>query len=237
MSAADKRAEEERLLAARRRREKLRAWLYLALVGLVVLGIAAALFLVPYLRDRSQANRIKDLPIDDLGASAQDAGCKPPAFKKVTLSNTDRHVDNGTPLTYDEAPPAFGIHWAVPLAVSEYQVLFRENRPAKELLVHSLEHGYTVLWYDAKLAADPAQMQVLADVMAKFKVSDAVIAAPWTSKDGGAFPSGTHLALTHWSVADGERGVWQYCGGVSGAAIKSFIVDYPHADAPEGGFS
>ncbi|MCX6395694.1 MAG: DUF3105 domain-containing protein [Propionibacteriales bacterium] len=218
--------------------EKVRAWLYLVLVALVVLGVTAAVFLVPYLKDRNQANRISDLPIDTLGATPEEAGCKPVATKKVRLSNVSRHVDNGQALTYDEAPPAFGKHWAVPLALSEYRVLFTvEDRPAKELLVHSLEHGYTVLWYDAVLARDPEQMQVLKDVMTEFQVKDAVVAAPWTAKDGGPFPAGTHVALTHWSVEDGEKGVWRYCGGVSGAAIKEFIIEYPHTDAPEGGFS
>lgn len=219
------------------RRDKIRAWLYLGLVIAVVLGIAAVLFLLPVLKDRSQANRIKDLPIDHLGASAEDAGCRPQVTKKVTLRNSNRHVKNGTSLTYDEAPPAFGKHWAVPLAPSQYRTLFGADRPAKEQLVHSLEHGYTVIWYDATLAKDPDQMQVLSDIMSKFKVKDAVVAAPWTMKDGASFPSGTHLALTHWSVDGGEHGVWQYCTGVSGAAVKSFIIDYPHQDAPEGGFS
>lgn len=235
MSAADKRAEAERLRDAERRREKIRAWLYLALVVLVVLGVAAVMFLVPYLKDRSQANRIKDLPIDSLGVSADEAGCKPVATKKVTLSSENRHVKEGTTLAYDEAPPAFGKHWEVPLPASKYQVLFREDRPAKEQLVHSLEHGYTVIWYDGTLAKDPEQLGTLERIMAEFKVKDAVIAAPWTVKDGGSFPAGMHLALTHWSIEDGEKGIWQYCGGVSGAAIKDFIIEYPHADAPEGG--
>lgn len=237
MSAAEKRSEAERIRAAQRRREKIRALAYLALVGFVVLGVAAALFLVPYLKDRSQANRIKDLPIDTIGGSAEQAGCKPVATKKVTLSNTGRHVKDGTVLSYEEAPPAYGKHWEVPLTSSEYQVLFREDRPAKEQLVHSLEHGYTVIWYDGTLAKDAEQLGTLERIMAEFKVKDAVIAAPWTPKDGAPFPAGTHLALTHWSVEDGENGIWQYCGGVSGAAIKEFIIDYPHADAPEGGAS
>lgn len=217
-------------------REKLRAWLYLGLVVAVVLGIVAALFLMPYLHDRSQENRIKALPLGNIGASEAAAGCQPRILKEVTLGR-DRHVDVGTSLTYPDAPPAFGIHWAVPLAENEYEVLFTDDRPAKEQLVHSLEHGYTVIWYDEDLARDPEQMKVLETVMSNFKVKDAVIAAPWTAADGGAFPEGTRLAMTHWSVEDGENGIWQYCAGVSGSAIQSFIIDYPHKDGPEGGFS
>lgn len=222
--------------SAASRREKVKALLYLALVAAVILGIVAVLFVVPYLQDRAQLSRIKSLPIESIGASPSDAGCQSRVLRKVTLDNEDRHVDNDTALDYEQAPPAFGKHWAVPLTEPEYQVLFRGDRPAKEQLVHSLEHGYTVIWYDASLARDSAEMRVLADLMEQFQVKDAVVAAPWTRQDGAAFPAGTHLALTHWSVEDGEQGIWQYCRGVSGAAVKSFILDYPHQDAPEGGF-
>lgn len=233
-----KREDQAREAALAKRREKIRAWLYLALIAAVILGVAAAMFLVPYLKDRSQENRIKDLPIDSLGVSAEAAGCKPVATKKVDLPEKV-HVPNGTALTYEDAPPAYGIHWARPLAANEYRTFFAGDRPAKELLVHSLEHGYTVIWYDDTLAGDPEQVKILQDIMSRFRVSDAVVAAPWRPADGGPFPAGTHLALTHWSIKGGAQGtgVWQYCGEVSGAAVKSFILDYPHKDAPEGGIA
>lgn len=219
------------------RGEKVRSWFYLGLVGAVVIGLAVTLFVVPYLTDRAQLNRIKDLPIDGLGVPAAAAGCQPRVTEKVTLDKSSRHVDNGTALTYDASPPAFGLHWSTPLTVKEYRTFFADDRPAKELLVHSLEHGYTIIWYDATLAADAAQIASLREIMAAFKVKDAVVAAPWNAADGGPFPAGSHLALTHWSDKDTEQGVWQYCTEVSGAAIKSFLVDYPHADGPEGGFA
>lgn len=219
------------------RRERIRAGLYLALVGVVAIGIVTALFVVPFLRDRAQENRIKDLPIDSLGLTKQDADCDPRVREEVTLGSSDRHVETGDDLRYDSAPPAYGKHWPVPLAVSEYEVLFTDDRPPKERLVHSMEHGYTVIWYDAQIAGDPEQMGYLADIMAEFEVKDAVVAAPWTARDGARFPGGAHLALTHWSVEDGERGIWEYCAGVSGAVVKDFILDYPHEDAPEGGLS
>lgn len=42
------------------------------------------------------------------------------------------------------------------------------NRPAKELLVHSLEHGYTVIWYDETLAANGAAVADLKGIAAKY---------------------------------------------------------------------
>ena len=83
-------------------------------------------------------------------------------------------------------------------------------------------------------------IEALAD---KFEGSDnqrsKFIAAPWTSEDGDAFPDGQHVAFSHWSVgADGDpsgeqTGVWQYCSGVSGEALDTFMQDYPYTDSPE----
>jgi len=53
---------------------------------------------------------------------------------------------------------------------------------------------------------------------------------------------GQHIAFTHWSnggtgdSATGEQvGVWQYCSEPSGAALKSFMEEYPYMDSPEPG--
>ena len=48
-------------------------------------------------------------------------------------------------------------------------------------------------------------------------------------------PDGKHIALTHWSVGDGEEqvGVWQYCDAPSGEAVAQFAEDYPYSDSPE----
>ena len=57
---------------------------------------------------------------------------------------------------------------------------------------------------------------------------DKFIAAPWksTDEDGAKFPDGQHVAFTHWSAGgNGETdttkqvGAFQYCSGVSGAAL------------------
>ena len=66
-------------------------------------------------------------------------------------------------------------------------------------------------------------------------------AVPWTSEDGDPFPAGQHVAMTHWSVGgDGETGedgkqigVFQYCSAPSGAALETFMEQYPYIDSPE----
>ncbi len=71
------------------------------------------------------------------------------------------------------------------------------------------------------------------------KLTDKFIALPWTSKDGKAFPSGTHVALTHWSAGGDpsdvskQQGIWQYCATPSGAVTEQFTKDYPYSDSPE----
>ena len=107
------------------------------------------------------------------------------------------------------------------------------DRPAKELLVHSLEHGYTVIWYDETLAANGAAVADLKGIAAKYPLGDHVVIAPWTTTDGGPFPAGSHLALTHWTGPSKQQGVWEYCGKVSGTVAHEFVSSYPKTNSPE----
>ena len=66
------------------------------------------------------------------------------------------------------------------------------------------------------------------------------IAVPWTSATptrAGSSQTG-HVAFTHWSVSGSgddvaTDGVWQYCSEASGAALETFMSDYPYRDSPE----
>ena len=59
------------------------------------------------------------------------------------------------------------------------------------------------------------------------------MAAPWKETDGDPFPSGKHLALTHWTGPEDQLGVTQYCGAPSGAVLGKFMEKYPATSAPE----
>jgi hypothetical protein len=103
-----------------------------------------------------------------------------------------------------------------------------------ETLVHNLEHGYTIVWYDQTIAKDAAQLNQLKDIARRFESrqpdnSKKLIVAPWKPGEG-KFPAGKHLALTHWSKSNGHR---QYAAKVSGAAIEAFMKKFPAADSPE----
>ena len=107
-----------------------------------------------------------------------------------------------------------------------------DDRPELESLVHNLEHGYTILWYDETAADDGDMLSTIEGIADKFtrrrrQLRLKFIAAPWTSEDGKAFPDGQHIAFSHWSAGgNGEtdtskqEGVWQYCSEPSGAALE-----------------
>jgi hypothetical protein len=157
------------------------------------------------------------------------------------------HIDD-EPITYASARPSFGDHtsrWEV-RALSFYDV---ESRPPVPTLVHNLEHGYNILWYDQTVIADAEAVDTVREIADAYATLDrerdpatAFIAAPWTSADGAAFPDGMNYALTHWyadptdrtrSRAD-ELGLTQYCADVSATVVRQWMDDYPLRDAPEG---
>jgi hypothetical protein len=54
------------------------------------------------------------------------------------------HIAEGVPHDpYNSEPPASGPHYATPA-----QAGFYDQAPADEYLVHSMEHGYVIIWYN-----------------------------------------------------------------------------------------
>ena len=134
-------------------------------------------------------------------------------------------------LSYDTVPPSFGPHRPVP-APFERKFYTAEDRPEIETLVHNLEHGYTVLWYDGAKVKDTALLKEIAtqgdkqtESSGKFKVVE------WDSQRG-AFPADKPSALVHWAKDAGHR---QMCGDLSGQAVADFVKKYPASDTQEPG--
>jgi hypothetical protein len=235
--SADRRAVVEQLRREQQRRERRRGLTVLAAavaVGAVIIGFAVW----QALKVESQNNRA----LTSIGASRGDAGCQDIVTHKATGNQVHKPV--GEKIFYPESPPADGPHWGNYLTGAELRKFYSEDdRPPVERLVHSLEHGHTILWYDDTVAGDDTELADLQSIARKFPSTtdpnDKFIAAPWTSKDGAAFPQGTHVALTHWSMGGtngnpkGQQGVWEYCGKVSGAAVEDFMKKYPYSDSPE----
>jgi Protein of unknown function (DUF3105) len=230
----DRRAVVEQLRRDQQRGERRRTIVVVAVcavVALVIIGLAA----IPLIKQNQQAAK----PLAEIGASAQAAGCQPVKTQKA--SGNQEHKPEGTPITYPDAPPAFGPHYPV-TAPFERKFYTDKDRPELPYVVHNLEHGYTLFWYDATVAKSSSQLDAVRAIAKKFEgqaLTDKFIALPWTSEDGGSFPSGTHVALTHWSAGGDptdvskQVGVWQYCKAPSGAVVRDFTKKYPYSDSPE----
>lgn len=233
---ADRRAVVEQMRREQQRKERRRSLLVLGsavAVGAMIIGYAVWAAV--------QESKKDDVGLASLGVPTAEAGCQDVVTRPAEGNND--HRPEGEKILYEQAPPATGPHWGEFLQTAQIRKLYTtEDRPPVEQLVHSLEHGHTILWYDETVAEDDDAMSELRAIAKKFPSSsdprDKFIAAPWTEDDGPAFPDDAHVALTHWSV--GERksvedqvGVWQYCSQVSGEAVEKFMGDYPYSDSPE----
>ncbi|MFJ2759765.1 DUF3105 domain-containing protein [Nocardioides sp. NPDC087217] len=234
------------------RAERVRGW---AIIGVciafavVIVGAAAWTPISGFIKD----SEYKDVALPDIGKSAKAAGCQ--KVTEMAADGNQNHIATGTEQTYTTAPPAFGPHWneanVAPADMSR-KFYTPEDRPDLEALVHNLEHGYTIVWYDETVSEDEQdELRAIGDKFAgtsNFRYK--FIAAPWTAADAKEtavagdkkteFPSGTHIAMTHWyadaanpTEASTQKGVFQYCEGVSGEAIKDFMEKYPYTDSPE----
>lgn len=235
----DRRAVVEKMRRDQQRAEKRRTIAIIAacaVVGLIIIG-AAGFTLIQ--EDQAQ-DRLDGVDLASLGASAEAAGCQD--VKTAPATGSSVHKPEGEPIFYQDAPPASGPHYPVtaPMARKFYTA---EDRPNLGYLVHNLEHGYNILWYDKTIAEDEEKLAAVEAIANKFPgASDPrnkFIAAPWTADDGAPFPDGAHVALTHWSLGggagngDGQQSVWQYCDAPSGEAVAAFVEDYPYTDSPE----
>jgi hypothetical protein len=181
-------------------------------------------------------NDAKSQQLPNLGVSAEAASCD--AVITDSGEGQGEHIGPGTPkadeLTaeYETVPPSSGPHFAAP-AVSDRKFYTAEDRPPLETLVHNLEHGYTVLWYDGAKAK--GKEQLLRDIAEQgnkqAEAQDKFLVVEWDTSRG-AFPADKPYALAHWAKDAGKR---QLCGDLSGAVIVDFIKKFPASDTQEPG--
>ncbi|HSV38781.1 MAG TPA: DUF3105 domain-containing protein [Nocardioidaceae bacterium] len=211
---------------AQERRRTLLAFLAALAVAAVIIGFA----LVQYLDARQKESR----DLSDIGVAKSAASCQP--VKRESAEGNQQHVASGVKVDYDAAPPAYGEHDGNYLRGAEVKNFYTvDDRPPVERLVHSLEHGYTIVWYDESIADDDAAMDDVRAIASRYPVGDYVMVAPWTKEDGDAFPEETHIAMTHWTGGEDkdQEGIWQYCGKVSGESVQTFVEDFPKSNSPE----
>jgi len=84
--------------------------------------------------------------VDGVAAGAAAADCELKSFEVAT----NEHVaPGGPPVRYRSSPPTSGRHDPVPAQDGAYS-----TSPGVERLVHTLEHGRVIVWFDRDLPAD-----------------------------------------------------------------------------------
>jgi hypothetical protein len=229
VSERDRRARVEAMRREQQAKERRKSLIFVSLAVIVGVGLVVAAALPAYLHNRNDPAK---KTLSSFGVSAAAASCS--AVKTTNGTNTDalrKHVADGTVVKYKTVPPSFGPHWATPAPSSPgfYTV---KDRPAMETLVHNLEHGYTVVWYDATIKGDQltALKNVGTNARARAETAPAkFIVSAWDNAYG-KFPSGKHIGISHWGASASHV---QLCGKVSGEAVANFIKKYPASNAPE----
>jgi len=231
----------EKMRQDQARKERARS---LGILGVCVLIVVALIgtAVVTYVKDKNAKDKAAATPVADLGVAATAAACDDVITKEPSGADrsgaTGSHVTIGTPITYKDGPPAYGQHWPNFLNSTEIRNFYSlSDRPEVQRMVHSLEHGHTLIWYDETVTPGSDAYKHLEAISAKYQATTAYVnVLPWKSTDGAAFPEGKHVALTHWAAeGDTQTGVWQYCAQPSGEVIQEFVKDYPNTNSPEPG--
>jgi Protein of unknown function (DUF3105) len=228
-SERDRRARVEAMRKEQLAKERRKSTIIVVIAVVVGVGIILAAALPAYLNKRNDPAKKS---LSSFGVSAAAASCS--TVKTTDGTNTDAfrtHVADGTVEKYKTVPPSYGPHWASPVIGSRpfYSV---KDRPEMEQLVHNLEHGYTIVWYDKTIKG--SQLTALKDLSSSARSRDETapskfIVSAWDAAYG-AFPAGKHIGMSHWGASTSHV---QLCGKVSGAVVNTFIKSYPAADSPE----
>jgi hypothetical protein len=228
----NRRAVAEQMRKAQQRKERQRSLLILGGCILVVVALLGSAVFV-YVKDNREKAKLAGKPVEKIGVTTAAAGCAP--VKTADATGSGEHINPPKKIAYTGAPPAFGPHWPNYLQGSELRSFYTESdRPEIERLVHSLEHGHTIIWYDQTVKPGTTAYKDVRAISEKYDPeTDKIMAAPWNSSDGGSFPSGEHVALTHWTGPTKQKGITLYCKKPSGAVVKNFIKTYPADSAPE----
>ncbi len=111
----------------------------------------------------------------------------------VPVGPDDRtHIDEGTdPGQYSSNPPTAGHHYPTWLDAGFYDTNTRQY--PQGYLVHNLEHGYVIFWYNCKILSDSQCSEMKTQIKAVMAEAGnlKVIAYPWDSID-------VPLVMTSW---------------------------------------
>ena len=135
------------------------------------------------------------------------------------------HVEIGAALTYPSDPPAGGLHYAQEFENGFFDEATLPQKPGElaGYLVHNLEHGYVIFWYNCAKLDETAcnnlksQIKTVMDAKNNFKL----VAVPWQSIDAP-------LVMTSWGRLQRFQ---QFDAGLARAFIESNLNHAPEPDA------
>jgi hypothetical protein len=119
-------------------------------------------------------------------------GVRPAAGESVPIMVSDPHIPTGSdPGQYNSDPPTSGLHYADTLQAGFYET--NDYPYPAGYLVHNLEHGYVIFWYNCDLLDETdcselkSQIRSVMNELGNVKI----IAYPWNSMD-------VPVAMTSW---------------------------------------
>ncbi len=167
--------------AKRRRpgaRSRLRTYLWIALVVVVIVGAFVA---------RSIVNGRE---VRAFNSAAEANGCG--TLQTTSDSGGNEHPQNVGAIEYDQSPPTHGAHdGSGTVRAGVYDEPLAEDAGAENSIykaVHSLEHGGIIIWHDG------LEDDELEDLKREYRNESKVIVAPYPQLEGG-----THVVLTSWA--------------------------------------
>jgi len=178
-------------------------------IGIALVAVAATVAVVGVITASSGPAADVEAPDALLAraeAAAGEASCEPVRTVEPYGADDQAHVGSGAfpslpdLSTYPSTPPASGPHdgsGTLPAGVYD-------SPPPIGLLLHSLEHGGTVVWYDPD--APPEDVRAIRDFYDRSvgevaAGQDRVIVAPYdyeATAGAGRLPDGARMALVAW---------------------------------------
>lgn len=149
------------------------------------------------------------IPKDSTSRSNTSAPAAPPAETESFRDEGRDHTSPPERVTYQTDPPTSGTHYGTWVRAG----LYTEPRPAEEL-VHNLEHGNVVIWYDPEQTSPEVQAS-LKDLTQRFPGTwDGVVAVPRTDAEHPVILTAwtQMLRLKEWDQAKAEAFVDAFRG-------------------------
>ena len=140
------------------------------------------------------------------------------------------HVDPGTEMEYEGVPPVSGKHWGQWPEITA-RVYEADERPELGELVHSQEHGWTIVWYaDGVATRATLPRPPMLSMRPERRRSSSCRGPPTTAMPS---PTEPQVAMTHWGGGDDAQEYRQYCASVSADAVLAFTERRPYTDSHE----